>query len=77
MAFKDNNALKAHLRMHTSDNISKCNVCDKELSSLQGLIHHKKSHMGHMGVKPHQCPICNKSFLSPQNLASHKKKVHT
>jgi len=50
--------------------IFKCTICDKSLTSKQGLIGHTLSHTGE---KPWVCEHCSQSFRDQSALSSHRK----
>ena len=52
----------------------KCEICDKEFKSHNGLKHH--FNITHNLEKQYQCNICQKNFLVKSQLTSHVKIVH-
>ena len=52
----------------------KCEICDKEYRSNNGLKYH--FNLVHMLMKKHECNICQKVFKLQSQLTSHVKTVH-
>lgn len=62
---------KRHLEIHNEDRKKYvCDVCGKNLLSLEGLKFHKKMHIGD---KNYACDVCGKAFLTKQKLVIHTR----
>ncbi|XP_011506078.1 PREDICTED: zinc finger protein 761-like isoform X1 [Ceratosolen solmsi marchali] len=57
-----------------TDNIFKCDKCNKHFQSKNNLETHVK--VVHQGEKPFICEICNKAFAYQSSLKGHKEIVH-
>ncbi|XP_073540552.1 uncharacterized protein [Phyllobates terribilis] len=70
--FKRRFQLRAHVVIHTEE-LFKCDECNKPYRFLYNLLRHQKSHAGE---KPFNCPECGKGFLHHASLTEHKM-THT
>ncbi|XP_059488678.1 zinc finger and BTB domain-containing protein 17-like isoform X2 [Neocloeon triangulifer] len=68
--FMDQNALVAHVAVHSGDRPFKCRYCHKGFK----LRHHQRDHERvHTGEKPFKCSICTKTFSRSTIVKAHEK----
>ena len=66
------------IKLHNNkspDEIHKCEICDKEFKSKQGLRRHFHSIHNEQKGK-NKCNICEKTFLLQWQLSTHMKRMH-
>lgn len=77
-AYKQSFELKEHkASAHPASGVRKvhtCSICNKQLTTRNGLYVHMKAHRGE---KNHVCTFCDKRFVTSGELSSHMKHVHT
>ncbi|XP_055592118.1 zinc finger protein 32-like [Uranotaenia lowii] len=74
-AYKQSFELKQHvIASHVGGPLLPCTICDKKLSTRNGLYIHMKMHRGE---KNHACEFCEKRFITSGELKSHKLHIHT
>ncbi|XP_055627068.1 zinc finger and SCAN domain-containing protein 31-like [Toxorhynchites rutilus septentrionalis] len=77
-AYKQSAELKEHKEsVHPITGIRKmleCTICDKKLTTRNGLYVHMKAHRGE---KNHSCSYCSKRFVTSGELTSHLRHIHT
>ncbi|XP_065085541.1 transcription factor Ouib-like [Ochlerotatus camptorhynchus] len=77
-AYKQSFELKEHkASAHPESGVRKvhtCSICNKQLTTRNGLYVHMKAHRGE---KNHVCAFCDKRFVTSGELSSHMKHVHT
>nr|XP_019563870.2 zinc finger protein Xfin-like [Aedes albopictus] len=76
-AYKQSYELKEHKTLaHPESGVRKllaCSLCDKQLTTRNGLYVHMKAHRGE---KNHMCIFCEKRFITSGELSSHMKHIH-
>ncbi|KAK3876960.1 hypothetical protein Pcinc_018290 [Petrolisthes cinctipes] len=73
--FKLPKDLAAHMATHSRERRYKCNICNKELTTVRNLKNHITSF--HHKQRTFVCQICNKSFSKSSSLQVHMRSVHT
>lgn len=77
-AYKQSFELKEHKESaHPIAGVRKmlaCTICDKKLTTRNGLYVHMKAHRGE---KNHSCSYCSKRFVTSGELTSHLRHIHT
>ncbi|XP_042858882.1 gastrula zinc finger protein XlCGF8.2DB-like [Penaeus japonicus] len=61
-------SLVSHMRVHTKEKFSTCNICNKHFSSKSYLVIHMRVHTKE---KPFACNICKKTFAQKNAQVSH------
>ncbi|EAT45235.1 AAEL003456-PA [Aedes aegypti] len=76
-AYKQSFELKEHKALaHPESGVRKylsCTICNKQLTTRNGLYVHMKAHRGE---KNHACIYCEKRFITTGELSSHMKHIH-
>ena len=65
--YLDRHVKLVHYRQHKN---YKCNVCQKEFTSISGMSYHRKTHKPRKGLK---CPRCSRVYMCKSTLNSHMK----
>ncbi|KAG5896086.1 hypothetical protein JTB14_006875 [Gonioctena quinquepunctata] len=70
--FKSEGGYRAHMKRHEGLSYV-CDVCGKNVTSVESLKRHIRTHTGE---RPYKCEECGKNFKTAQYLVTHKR-VHT
>ncbi|CAO1379879.1 unnamed protein product [Diamesa hyperborea] len=68
-SFKNKASLSGHQLIH-SNKLFQCQICRKELTTMQNLRYHVKRHLN---IKNEICPVCGKAFASKSRLKMHNR----
>ncbi|XP_034233418.1 gastrula zinc finger protein xFG20-1-like [Thrips palmi] len=66
--------LKRHLKIHQSNLVQKCSICNRAFSSTQRLLSHLD--LRHKSSGPITCPFCLEEFSSSAFLRNHMNDKH-
>lgn len=66
--------LKQHLKIHQSNLVQKCSICNRVFSSTQRLLSHLELH--HKNSGPISCPFCLEEFSDSMFLRNHMNDQH-
>ncbi|PIK57481.1 putative zinc finger protein [Apostichopus japonicus] len=72
-AFRTNDGLRSHKKIHVKEKAFKCDICNKSFSDRTILKRHKRCHREE---KPYTCQICEKPFRERCQLVKHFR-IHT
>jgi len=71
--FSNKSDLRSHINCVHNNSIKPCPFCNKTLKTMQGLLHHLRTHTGE---KPFSCSMCDMGFTDSAKLNYHVQMVH-